>query len=384
MPITNGFDNSRVLPILMARKGWEQPTQSEFTPTLDAASTACVSGMFYNYDHAACDPMSIWSVQADSRITDVNFNAYLGRLKQQIALNSLNAVFRESAVIESPQILFEKQFRTQYIPIPNTSKFCGWQMKIANGDYSVKIDSVAFMTTAPCTFTIYLYNDLRADAVYTKQITVAKGYDQTIINIDDLIINRLNDTNKGSVFFIGYYQDELQAQGVQAVDVFLNWWHTYNMIGYQGFEAISNYANKTFIRDQYVSNYRTYGFNMELSSYYDHTNTIIRNAYAFDRLQGLMMTYKCIEETVNSNRSNLEQRISGENFDIMYSMLQGGYIERQGNRTATPSKMSLRSTIESEIDRVRKTFFDNSKIETSIPPVNVNDYYVNPHWGNQI
>ena len=373
MSITNGFDLSRVLPIMKARKGWQQPTQADFTPVLDTANTTCTSGMFYNYDHSACDPMTIWSVQPDSNISDVNFNAYLDKYKQQIAMNSLNAVFRESAVIESPKILFEKQFRTGYTTITNANKFCGWQVKIAQGDYSAKIDSIALMFDKACTVTIYVFNDLLQAPIWQQEFTVTTGYNQEIFNIDDLILNRLNNTNKGGVFFVGYFQAEVEAQDAKAVDVYLNNFAVYNIIGYQQFEATSDYNTLWFRRDMYYANFRTYGVNLEISTYYDHTNTIIRNAYAFDRLQGLMMTFKCIEDTVYSNRSNIDQRISAENFDAMLTYLNGGSVQRGDSKIGRPSKASLGQLIEQEVDRVRKTFYDNTQMVTAIPPVNEGD-----------
>lgn len=378
--ISNGFDLDRVLPALTARKGWIQPTSSEFTIELDSSNLECLSGMPYNFDNPACSPINIWTAQEDSNISESNFNAYLTRLKKQVATDALQAVFRQDALIENPQIIFEKQFRTQLRHIPNASKFCGWQIKVADGDFAVKVDAIGLTMSAPCTVTIYVYNDLIQEPLYTKECTITQTDTQTLFFLDDLILNRLANTHKGGVFFLGYYQDEIQEQGVTATDVFLNWWNQYKIVGYQGFEAKSNYENKTFTRDQYFSNYRTYGLLLEMSTYHDFTNTVIRNAQAFDGLQGLMMASKCIELAIYSNRSNRDNRLTKENYNTMSATLHGGQSEFK----QIPSKASLPYKIDEEIRKLQRTFMGNNNIITAIPPTNVSQFYVNPKWGYQI
>lgn len=380
MLYSNGYDLDRVLPVLMGRKGWMQPTVSTFTPTISEENLKCVSSMYYNYDHSSCSPVNIWKTQEDGQISNDDFNTVLSELKKQVAIESLTAVFRQPCLIEPPKILFEKQFRTSYKPIPNSGKFCGWQLKISEGDYATKIDSVALTMSKECTVTIYLYNDLKADPIWSKELTVDTPNNQQIFNLEEVVMSRLNDTHKGGVFFLGYYQDEIEAQVTEGVDVYLNWWEQFNMVGYQGFEAASNYEAKTFVRDQYFSNYRTYGFNVEMSTFRDYTNTIVRNQYAFDKLQGLVMTVKCIELQMNTQRSNATERLSRENYEMLYNELEG----IRGDGQSVPYRQGLRDKVMREVKQLQKTFFDDSEIITAIPPVVGYDSYNNPKWGHQI
>lgn len=380
MNYSNGYDLDRAMPIIMARKGWTQPTVSTFTPVLSTDVTACVSGMPYNLDHQSCSPNGVWLTQEDAGITEDNFNAFMVALKRQVALESLMAVFPQMTITEEPKILFEKQFRTSYKPIPNASKFCGWQLKVSDGSYSTKIESIGLTMSKACTVTLYLYNDIKADPLWTHAFNVTVPNSQTIFNLDDLYLSRLTDDHKGGVFYIGYYQDEIAGQAdTEGVDVYLNAWESYYMVGYQGFEAASNYDDKTFQRDNYFSNFRTYGLNLELSTFVDYTNVIIRQAQQFDRLQGLLMTKKCMELAMNSPRTNGSERISREMYETMYNELEG----LKGGE-GIPYRQGLKDKIMNEVKRLQKSFYDDSEIETAIPPIVSNWNYSNdPRWGNK-
>lgn len=334
--------------------------------------------MYYNFDHSSCSPVNIWNTQEDDEINDTNFNEFLLSLKKQVAIESLISVFRENNPVEPSKILFEKQFRTQYRDIPNSGKFCGWQIKLPIGDYAPRVESIMLMMTAACNVTLYAFNDLKANPIWSKTIAVTEGYNQESTVIDDLIFSRLNNDYKGGVIFFGYFQDELEAQGVKAVDVYLNWWEQFNYIGYQGFEAVSDYANLTFVRDQYFSNYRTYGLNVEFSTSRDYTNTVVRNAHAFDKLQGLLMAVKCIEIQMNSIRANGEQRTIRDNYEMLYNEIEG----LKGGE-GIPYRQGLKDRITREVKRLHDTFNPPDEVINSIPPVNDFISY-NSRWGYQI
>ena len=385
MAFSNGIDTSIVLPVLKARRGWQQPTSSDFTPVLSTASKKCVSGRYYNMEHPSCTANAIWKFQENPNINDSDFNAYLDSLKSEVAMYALSQVFVSDAMIEFPRILWEKQFRTGLINIPNASKFVGYQLKVGRSQCSVKIDSIGLNFTGPCTVTLYIFNDMKADPIWSQEFTVVKANDQQWyrINTDDyteIVLRYQNEVNKGGVYWIGYFQDEIAAQNVQANNVYLVDWTEYAMVGWQPFEANSNYAAHTFTRDIYSSNYRTYGINLEISSSWDYTNSVISQAQAFDNLLGLMMAEKCVMETVNSNRVNKDNRMSDENFADIYAQQQMVMDK--------PAKSQYRtgfvSKIQNEIKRLQETFFDADPVMCGVPPVNSHVDLNRPSWGMQI
>lgn len=380
---TNGFDISRVLPVLIGRKGWKQPTTTTFPFTLNTVNTSCLSGRYYQRDNPACSPDKIWSAQEDQTITEANFNALLTDMQVGVVMDSLASVFRQPSLVEQPLIIFEKSFRTSYKPITNAAKFCGWQLQVADGNYTAKIDSISFTSTAPCTVTIYLFNDLRSAPIWQQDLTVTVPNDQTIYNLENLYMSRLDDTHKGGVFFFGYFQDQLEAQNAKAVDVYLNWFADPNMFAYQAFEATSDMATLTFRRDQYFSNYRTYGLGVEISTWWDFTNTIIRNAHEFDNLMGLMMAAKCIEEITNSPRSNAEMRVTQDQLAGMYETLNGMRFEKPHGGVAVDYRSGLKNKIELEVKRIQDTFLATPDVIHSIPPVNGAGVKI-PTWGHMM
>ncbi len=402
MAISNGFDESIVIPALTKRKGWTQPTLSSFTPILTGDVITNDSGLPFNRDHGACSPNLLWLCQEDNKISSADFNAYLLSLQAAVIMDALNGIFMLPQIIESPKAIFAKNFRTAYKPIPNTANFCGWQIDVAEGDYAVKIDSVALIMSGACTVTLYLYNDMVAAPLWTQRITVTAAASQQVVNIDDLILHYSDDTHKTGTFFFGYYQDEINDQmdsnnqPITALDVYLDGFNNYNMLGYQCFQAESNYAAKTFVRSQYQSNYRTFGLNLEMSTYHDFSNTIVRNASQFDRLIGMCMVAKCIEEVMASTRINGQKNLSEQQLDLLFKQLQGS-IQNPNTRTEfavnIPYRTGLKNKIEREMWRITQTFIPDQKVCVTIPPVNNGNYSggttrnlqsMDDNWGYQI
>jgi len=371
MAISNGFDETLVIPALTKRKGWEQPTLASFGPVLTGDVITNESGLAYNRDHAACSPVTLLAVQEDSGISSANFNNYLLGLQSAVIMDALNGIFMLPQMIEGPKAIFSKNFRTAFKPIPNTSDFCGWQLDVAEGDYAVKIDAVALIMSAPCTVTLYLYNDVVAAPLWTQVVTVPAAASQYVVNLDDLVLHYSDDTHKTGTFFFGYYQDEIAGQDVTALDVYLNSFNSYNMVGYQCFQATSDFAAKTFVRSMYQTNYRTFGLNLEMSSYNDFTNTIVRNASQFDRLLGMCMTAKCISEVMASTRSNGTQRISERQLEALSRTLEGNLQNTLYEFGVNiPYRTGLKNKIEREMWRMTQTFLPDEEVGVSIPPLN--------------
>jgi hypothetical protein len=364
---------------MMGRKGWEQPTDATFSPSLSSDVTKCESGMYYNYSHSANSPIKIYKAQEDKTITEDNFNTYLMRLKRQVAVQSLTSVFRQNSPVEPPKLLFEKMYRSQLNTITNSDKFAGWQIKLPQGDYSVKIETVSLMLSGAADVTLYCFSDMRQDPIWTKEVSVTKGYDQQQFIVDDLYLTLQNNEFKGGIIYFGYFQKQIADQGVEALDILLQRWGSFYYIGYQGMEATSNYDELWFRRDLYYSNYRTYGLNLEISTARDYTNTVIRNAHAFDNLQDLIMTQLLIGLQMNSFRSNSDQRDSREAYELLYNEIEG----LKGGE-GIPYRQGLKDRIKYEVKRVMETFNPAKMPQNVIPPVNDGDMYLTETWGNRV
>lgn len=379
MPISNGIDTSVLLPILSARRGFKQPTSADFTPVLNTAATTNLSGRYYNLEHTACDPISIWKSQPDIDITDGNFNTYLADLKNQVAMEALQRVFIADALVEMPQITYEKSYRSGYITIPNTGKFVGTQLKLADGNYAIKIDSLMLTMTKACNVTMYVYKDVKEAPLWQHTFSVTDGYDQNVYNLNtneytEIILRRNDRNSKGGLVWFGYYQQELEDQGANAADIYLGTFGNYCLVGYQSFEAAANYGDKTFLKDRYMSNYRTYGVNVEMSGWNDYTNLVAAQPQMFDNLLGYLMAQKCMDFVVNSNRSNRDIRLSDENYADVFNAIENVTATGKEQQQLNPYKTGFKAKIENEVKRLQATFYDDAQVISGIPPVNRGDY----------
>jgi len=212
------------------------------------------------------------------------------------------------------------------------------------------------------------FNDERLLPIWEKSVTTVAN-DRTIINLDDLILNAQSDVNKSGIFYLGYFQQDIGS--AQAFDVYTNEWNQFNMVGYQSFESIRT-GTLQFNRTLVYANFKTYGLNLEISTYKDYTNTVIRNASQFDYLLKLMAIVKAIEQIAYSPRQNGLKRLQDDQINNLLAQLEAAIPSHSGNNVmmnvAIPFRMGFRNQIENEVKRITRTFFPKNGIGVSIPP----------------
>jgi hypothetical protein len=341
MPITNGFDEARVLPALAIRMGWLQPTDSNY-PVLSTANKASASGRYYNDDsfHAACTIQNLYDCQPDSGISAEEFNAYLQQLQKGVLLGMLNAIFGEARMIETGMV-YGKCSNEAYRYIGG-NRFCGIAMTIADGNHAVMLNEATLMMNEDVDFTLYLYHELKGKL---KEWEVsAKANELTTVALNEAITS-MGGSGK---WFLGYYQDALGT--AKAID-YSTERNVYRVMQTEGMEAAKTGA-ATFDLSNYTSTETMYGLNLRASAYRDMTAAIINNAHLLDELGGLSMAAKVIDIVLNSTRSNRNQRIVSEQ--------QKQYLASELNRVAGAQSAyspGLKARIAQEVERVSNSFF---------------------------
>lgn len=303
---TNGYDIAKVYNAFSGRIGWNQPTIAG-SPTLSDANKASASGRFYDEAHAIVRVNIVHDVQYDPNITDDQFNAFLQTLDKSCIMQCLNAVFNRPQLIETG-LVYERSSNIKSVIIPNQGNFCGYRIKVAQGNYAVQINTISLFFTAAATFNIYLFNDLVKEPLKTKSVTTVAN-SQTVIDLG-WVLNYIASTNKGGMFYIGYFQDELGS--VNGIDEQLNQWAPTKVYGAWPFQSPKT-GTVDFNRINPSVVFRTYGINLQISAYRDYTQTIIQCAHIFDEARILLMASKVIELVKNSIRVNKEKRITAEN-----------------------------------------------------------------------
>jgi hypothetical protein len=300
---------------------------------------------------------NIYDSQNDPDISEEEFNDKLRQLRKSIILSCLTSVFDDPQYIESG-LLFRKIESTQKNPIANKGNFVGVRLQVSEGGYGVTLKNAILLLNGVRTFNLYLFHsltngtdtigDVVTDVPYIKKWEVtSKANSQTVVPLNYELAYS-NDIVKGGVWFLGYFQDDLDT--VKALD-YNPVPNCYNIVGGIAFE--SKASNGDFDREIYGKSAGMYGLNVEIASYVDHTEQIVNSAHLFDNLQGLMMAAKVIEMVYNSTRSNANQRLNKENISMLYSELNAVTTADR------PFVQGLKRNIVQEIEKIQEAFEDD-------------------------
>lgn len=351
MNYTNGFDIDLVLPALQQRLGWRQPTVAK-SPTISDQNSTSLSGRNFGQSfHAMCTISNLKANQEDPAISDADFNQYLSDLQNDLIMRSLNEVFRSQELIE--QMLLYTRFGYNDIPIVNGGQFVGYVINIANDKgIAAAINFLTLYFTETVSFPIYLYEDGVKDPLLIFNVTV-DAWERTLWELDgsdgdhpQIVLKFV----KGRRYYLGYYQNDLgDAQGIREQ---IDCWATSLC-----FEAYPLSAPLDGAGFGFNHNYRQFpflpgGINMEMISFRDHTEKIIRKANLFDEMQGLQMAAFALELINNSMRTSKDQRQSEQQSQQQFIELNQAFASKE-----VPVTPGLRSRIDREMIKLKQTFF---------------------------
>lgn len=363
MSISNGFDTTAILGALSGRIGWKQPPSG---PTLNTANKASASGRYFQDFHPMVTVQNVKdTIEFGETMNDSQFNAFLESMQKSAILRMVNGVFNKTQLIEST-LIFDRKLRND-IPTNNFGKFCGYRLMVGQGEFALQVSRASFLFNKDVSFTLYLYQDAIVAPLYTIEVT-AEAYNEAYIELPNWIVNYVSAKSMGGVFYIGYYQDEIAAQNAVALDEFVTQWNRSYVFGYTAFEAVADFANLSFVRVAVPYTLRTYGMNLEVQTYRDFTNKIIKNASLFDEAIGLTMAVEALGYITYSGRSNKTQRITQEMATVIYNEIMNSGDALQLN----PYVAGLKQQLTQEIGRLNKNFFPDRRtgeIITTRPPV---------------
>lgn len=149
------------------------------------------------------------------------FSEWLRRLYKESCSNLANTVVRQKTLSQAGKSLLESQQLYQgggalTDRIIKHSRFVGFQISVASAEGLVTtISQVAIQTDAAQALTFYLYNSSQADPVKTFVVNIAKANVFQWADITDAIVGYMaNKSDAGSVWYFGYYEDDLTGQAV--------------------------------------------------------------------------------------------------------------------------------------------------------------------------
>lgn len=365
--ISNGFDLARIFPVFQGRLGWHQPSITGM-PTLSAANLSATCGRYYDRGfHKAVTVQNYYETQENPEITDNQFNQLLQDEDQAVITRLINAVLNKPQLIEHKTCYTRLAYR-QSIIIPNSGLAVGYRINIAPGDFAVNIDSVGLLFDGAVTFNLYLFNDLVLAPVQSQSVTTVANT-QVRVSLD-WVMNYINSAssggNIGGLWYLMYFQDDLG--GVHAIDEQLNMWSNTKMLGAMPFQS-EKVGALDFNRTNVSANFRTYGFNFEVSTYRDYTQTIIQNASLFDEARGLTMAINVLEQILFSSRSNGNQRVMQD----IANRLSPSLDMQSGEFNNNPYLSGLKKQLGRELERINAVF-SPKPVPVSVPIGNVGNW----------
>ncbi len=351
---TNGFNLSKVLTSLFGRVGWQQPLGAD-NPVLNANNQISRGGRYFNDGsfHALVTLLNIKSVMEKINASDVDFNTYLEQLQKSVILRCLNGIFNPPEYICQGLIYDRWDYNDK--PIANSNKFVGVKIKVPPAvDLATQLDSVALYFDSDAKFNLYLFNDVKKAPIWVGEVeTVANT--QTIVSLDDIVLNYIGGDNHGGIFYFGYFQEDLgDTKAIRENDV------TFKCNAPYGATMIesAHLSNHEFDRLNVSYSLQSNGLNPHLSVFRDHTWQILKKAALFDNIIGLQMAAQVVEEIIFSTRSSSTERALKDNVDKAI-----GYMELNGVMPVSdsPHTTGLKKQITQELSRMKDSFFPKPK-----------------------
>jgi len=343
MAISNGFDEVLVLAAASSRIGFRNGV-GDYN-IVDTSNQTSDSGRYYQDFHKAVTLANLKQTQENAEVTDADFNVFLANERKAVVNAAINGVFSKPMELDKPRMLFDRMPSTEYRTEANSRKFVGYKIRIAKGFYAARINTATFFFNGVATFNLYLFQDGKIAPIKTKSVTTVAN-EVTVVDLSDWTVRAVTT----SQFYVGYFQEDLGS--IEALDVPKENEQCFKIIGYESISAAPA-GSTNFDRTLLSYSANTYGLNLEISTYHDYTNELVKNIHLFDNLFGLQMAIKVIEQIQYNNRTNKDERDSLANAQMMdrdLNMSSQAFPE-------TPFTAGLKEQYNRELARVYRTFF---------------------------
>jgi len=307
---------------------------------VDAEITATRTGLTFEQGSGLVNVENIRSLMADQ---SRNINDELRELISGSFVDVLNSIFSESDYRSGGLVYPEASEWESEI----TSDFKGYEIDPVTDRVSLVINKLMFEAPTGITgdVTVNLFNTQKKEAVKTNKLTIVEGGMATA-EVNWI----LNKREYGGKWYIGY---EL-ANSPRAKNI--NLATAYNEFEGVIIRPVSVAGTFTDGNVKYVSD--RCGLNLDVSIYDDYTSIVLSNERRFGRALQLMLAVKVADMGTNSTRSNRDERITKAN----------AVYELDGNRfnKEYPEHTGLLTKLNTEIKRLRKTFFPSGNIRATL------------------
>jgi hypothetical protein len=354
---SNGFNLSQVISALFGRVGWKQSSITG-SPAINATNTLSKSGRYFNDGsfHSLVTVANITKTMEEVAASEASLNAYLEQLQRSIIIRSLTGVFNPPEYV-SQTLLYTRYGGNDEVQ-PNEGKFVGVRVKVPpTVDLATQIDSVSLYFDKTCSFNLVFYCDTVKAPIAVIPVN-AIAYTQTQVTIPDMVLSHVSQNYHGGIFYVGYYQSELAAQGAHAINELERRFTHGHPFGYDYIQSNVVTPGPDFNRREVSCSNRTFGLNLHVSVFRDHTWQITKKVALFDNLVGLQMAAQIVEQIVFNIRSNGSERLLKDQVATLMTQME---LSGSAPISESPQTVGLRQMIEQETRRIKESFFPSSE-----------------------
>lgn len=328
------------------RIGWNEPSKTGYTSLLDTDNKTSLSGLKFDALHALANFVNVKDTYPDSTANATVLNALLKAWQQNAIVEICQDVFKTEDKVEQGTLLKTPiDFNLKTTP----SQFMGWKIVVPEG-YVLTIKSVELLFDAVATFNLYVFNESQSTAISaltTSVTTVANSVKVTALTSCSLYGK--SSSFKTGTYYIGYFNTT--ANPIQRT--------YYGKDSICLFEPIQATANGVLLPD-YRTVFRTgytWGLNLDYVIRKDFTNDYLNNVDLFDKVIGISVICKLLEQIHFSPRINQNERASKEGIDRMSAK---AFLDLNGtteDNLEIPYKRGLLREYKDEVKNLRNTIY---------------------------
>ena len=335
------FDSAKVFAAFETLIGWREYYDSNIIPNWTGNLGTSDSGQYYNILHPSLKLQYIKAAAIDKGDT---VEDYLTRIKPDIINQMINDVITHKQLNQynkqllKADVIYKGEGR-QTDKIINEGRFVGFRVKVAN-HIGIKTALKRIGLQASQTQTgldIYIFHSSQKQPVATVSFS-GNGTDSFKWQDTSQVLYYHNGDITGGVFYIGYYQDDLQGQAIRYPN--LTWSNGFckscdggkNARNYQKVSKFVSMCPMYVPMGDYVKGEMfdpnsiiavddtNFGLNIGFQSECDLTNFWIDNKLEFVPLLGHYMAFQVLQDIVYTDRINpLEEEIKAK----LYLELKG-------------------------------------------------------------
>lgn len=311
-------------------------TQDPQYPVIINELKSPATGKFVS--HPLCNVENIYNSGPDytgfitigesEQLRDVAFNETLTEIYNESSANLVSKLIEMKKINDDAKMLLDSQelytgFGYTADKVIKKSRFVGFQISTSRmRNIMVIISRLGFQVDTVQTVDFYVYHSSKSDPLYTIPFEILRGNSFSWkTDLQNIMLSYMSGVNSDGVFYLGYYEDDLQGQAIRmdktlqnrpcmtcsGADIYaFNAWSKY--INVQAIEVDELYLqdDKTLFDTGKIeyTNGTNWGINLSISTVCDLTEFFCSNKASFTAALCNEITLNVITRIAYSTRLN--------------------------------------------------------------------------------